>query len=66
MMKASDFRVALIQLGISQKRFAELIGYRDETISRWATGKGEIPRVAELVIELLRYKASLNPPGEAA
>jgi DNA-binding transcriptional regulator YiaG len=67
MMTATDFRVALVQLDISQKRFAEMTGYRVETVSRWATGENPIPGVVELVVDLLRYKASMNPTaGEAA
>jgi DNA-binding transcriptional regulator YiaG len=66
MMTATDFRVALAQLDIPQKRFAEMTGYRAETVSRWATGDQPVPRVAELVVELLRYKATMSPAGEAA
>ncbi len=58
MMTATDFRVALVQLDIPQKRFAEMTGYRAETVSRWATGDQPVPRVVELAVELLQYKAS--------
>ena len=58
MMTAADFRIALVQLDIPQKRFAEMTGYRAETVSRWATGDNPVPRVVELAVELLRYKAS--------
>jgi hypothetical protein len=57
MMTAADFRVALVQLDIPQKRLAEMMGYRAETVSRWATGENPVPRVAELVVELLRQCA---------
>ena len=66
MMTAAEFRVSLIHLDLPQKRFAEMIGYRHETVSRWATGDSQVPQIAELVIELLRYKASMSQPGEAA
>jgi len=58
MMTAADFRIALVQLDIPQKRFAEMTGYRAETVSRWATGDNPVPRVVELAVELLQYKAS--------
>ncbi len=54
MMSASDFRVALARLDIPQKRFAEMIGYRNETVSRWATGLNAVPKNVELILSLLR------------
>ncbi len=62
----TPFRIALIELGIPQNDFAEMTGYRAETVSRWATGDQPVPQVVELAVELLRYKASMNPAGEGA
>jgi transcriptional regulator with XRE-family HTH domain len=53
MMTATDFRVALAQLDIPQKRFAEMTGYRNETVSRWATGSKTIPPNVELIVRLM-------------
>lgn len=45
-----DLKACLRQLGWSQKGFAEAIDYRDETVSRWCTGKAEVPRVVRLYV----------------
>jgi transcriptional regulator with XRE-family HTH domain len=59
-MTDTEFRVALIQLGMSRKQFADRIGRDMGTISRWAAGSHPIPRVVDVVVELLRYKAAMN------
>ena len=53
MMTAHEFRVALSRLDMPQWKFAESIGYRQETVSRWARGHDPIPRVVELVATFL-------------
>ena len=64
MITAADFRLALAQLNVPQKRFAEMTGYRAETVSRWATGENPVPRVVELAVELLLYKATEERDGK--
>ena len=65
MMSAADFRVALAQLDMPQRRFAELTGYRTETISRWAKGRTKIPQNVTFIISLLRDQARTET-GDAA
>lgn len=42
-MKPSDFRAELDALGWSQAAFAERIGVHPNSVSKWATGKADIP-----------------------
>ena len=59
-MTSSDFRVALRRLGIPQKKFAEMTGYRPETISRWACGHETVPRNVALIVSLLAERFALT------
>lgn len=42
-MKPSDLRAELQFLGWSQAAFADRIGVHQNTVSKWMTGKAEMP-----------------------
>jgi transcriptional regulator with XRE-family HTH domain len=43
-MDAEDFKLSLKRLGLTQKRFAKLTGYHENTIGRFAQGKAAVPK----------------------
>jgi DNA-binding transcriptional regulator YiaG len=49
----TEFRAALDELGVSQRRFARQINMDITSVSRWATNKAEIPGIAAAYIRLL-------------
>jgi transcriptional regulator with XRE-family HTH domain len=52
-MTPADFRAALKTIGMRQNQLAEELGVAPITVNRWATGKAEIPKYAELCLKLL-------------
>jgi len=44
------------KLGMTQQEFAELVGYKVWTISKWEQGKGDIPLWMDLIHGLLTKK----------
>jgi DNA-binding transcriptional regulator YiaG len=57
-MKASEFRQLRQQLGLSQARFAALLGVAPNTVARWERGelgmRGTTARLIELVAKQQR------------
>jgi len=52
-MDAENFKLALKKLGLTQKQFAELTGYHQDSIGRFAQGKEPIPKhIAWLLREI--------------
>lgn len=58
-LSAEEVRFLRKHLGWSGRDFAEAIGYRPETVSRWEHGHAEIPVVVD---RLLRAYALLGKP----
>ncbi len=56
MMKAIEFREAMKRLEMQQKQFAELTGYTQESISRYARGKVPVPLQLELIVGYMLEK----------
>ncbi len=54
-VKGSPRRLRIIRkkLGVSQERFAQLLGVRTNTVARWERGDLVPPKVAELAAEYL-------------
>ena len=54
-VKGSPRRLRIIRkkLGVSQERFAQLLGVRTNTVARWERGDLVPPKVAELAAEHL-------------
>jgi len=48
-----EFRFLRQYLGHSSRDFARMLGVTAETMSRWQSGKHEIPRTADLLVRLL-------------
>jgi DNA-binding transcriptional regulator YiaG len=48
----TEFRAALDELGVSQRRFARQINMDITSVSRWATDKAEIPGIAAAYVRL--------------
>lgn len=53
-MTAADLKASLRGLGLTQGRFASLVGVETSTVSRWATGSVEVPKYAATVLSLLQ------------
>ena len=49
-------RVARRQLDLTQKKMAQALGVRTNTLARWERGKVVPPKVAELAVEYLLLK----------
>jgi DNA-binding transcriptional regulator YiaG len=57
-MEKEEFRRALGQLEISQRKFAYEVGMDVTTVNRWATGQAEVPGIAAAYVRLkLKMKA---------
>jgi len=57
-----EFKEKLKKLNITQKKFAEIIGYNDSTIRKWAK-KDEVPKFIEIILE---YFEELKKRNEIA
>lgn len=60
-MTPAEFRVALAELGLTQRAFAARAKLALSTVSHWATGKAPIPGLVVWLVEALRYQRALNP-----
>ena len=60
-MNHTEFRDALERLGITQVRFAQLGGWDERTVRRWALDEQPVPRSAEVILLLMLY----NPDSAA-
>ena len=56
----ANFLVKIKEKKISNKQFADYIGYNPATISCYATGKKKLPKILGLVIDSLRLKESMG------
>jgi len=56
---AKEFRFLRIELNLSQKALAELLGVDSQTIARWEKGETTIPRVSDVVLRAY-YSESLQ------
>lgn len=56
-MNGPAFVATIHHLGFAQNSFADFIGMREETVSRWAQGHRRVPRV---VLRLLSAMMSLE------
>lgn len=70
-MDAKQFRDALDELGVSQRRFARMINMDITTVHRWSLGKASIPGIAETCVCLLltlhrTHQKLLGPGAESA
>ena len=61
MMTAKDFRLALAHLDLQQKQLAELTGYAEETISRYARGHRKVPIGLAKTITAMLDQAQTHP-----
>jgi transcriptional regulator with XRE-family HTH domain len=61
MMTGIELLVALRELSLSQRAFAERIGYREETVSRWVRDREPIPIVVEVAVTALRGDSGRMP-----
>jgi len=64
-MTADEFNAALVELGMSQRAFAGVVGTTHETVNRWARAKKPIPTWVERMIPLLKSAYRDNAPGRA-
>lgn len=55
-MTATEYRVALAALNLSQVRAAALLGVDPRTSRKWALGQYPVPRMAALVLRLMMDK----------
>lgn len=44
------------RLGLTQSEFADVLGFASNTVSGYETGRTEIPKFLELVLESLEYR----------
>lgn len=52
-MSADEFRAALEQLGVSQIRWARLVGAEKGTVNRWANGLSQVPGSVHVLLAIL-------------
>lgn len=52
-MKPSELRFLRVEMGLSQKRLADLLGVTSQTAARWEKGEYELPVSSELIIRVL-------------
>jgi DNA-binding transcriptional regulator YiaG len=52
-MTARQFKMRLKEAGISQRKFALWLGFDVGTVNRWARDRRDIPRYAEVLVDLL-------------
>lgn len=57
-MTAIEYREALDQLGFSQVRFAEMLGYTGRAGQKWATGN--VPPAVAILVRLIRARPDLT------
>lgn len=57
---ARKFRLALIEIGMSQSAFAREVGVGDRHVRRFASGEAEVPKLVWMAIELLNNKRREN------
>jgi putative zinc finger/helix-turn-helix YgiT family protein len=63
-LKGTEIRFLRKALGVSGKKLAELLGVRDETVSRWENGKEPIGPTSEKLLRLLvGLELSSQAPG---
>ena len=53
------FLAKLKEIGISNKRFADFVGYNASSISCYASGDRKLPKVLGLLVESLRFKMEI-------
>jgi len=54
-----EFKNKLRELEITQKKFAEIIGYDSSSIRKWAK-KDNIPKFAEIILKYIECLKCLN------
>ncbi len=59
-MTPDELKRKLKEIGVSQKEFAERTGVSRESVSNWATGKYEVPKWVNEIIELMRIEKKFN------
>ncbi|WP_456390651.1 helix-turn-helix domain-containing protein [Hydrogenimonas sp.] len=59
-MTPDELKRKLKEIGVSQKEFAERTGVSRESVSNWATGKYEVPKWVNEMIELMRVEKKFN------
>jgi transcriptional regulator with XRE-family HTH domain len=57
-MTPAELRVTIRTLGITQRTLAKRLGLREETVSRWANGKIEVPQYAVAYLEKCKGEQS--------
>jgi ribosome-binding protein aMBF1 (putative translation factor) len=56
-MTGKDFQLAVQKMGITQRQFAELVGVKENTISRYSTGRLKVPlKIEALINEMEKNK----------
>jgi transcriptional regulator with XRE-family HTH domain len=50
-MTSIEFRIAIRTLRLTQRALAARLGVREETVSRWANGKIDVPQYAVAYLE---------------
>ena len=58
-MKPEEIASRLRELGVSQAAFADYLGIREETVSRWVNGHEPVPRYAEIIVGISLRAAHL-------
>jgi DNA-binding transcriptional regulator YiaG len=53
-MTPADLKSARKSLGLSAQQFADLVGVTRDAVCKWEAGHRQIPKMLDLVIELLQ------------
>ncbi len=60
-MTGAELQTAIKALGMSQRAFARLINYREETISRWVREHEPIPQVVNVAVSAMLAEIGKHP-----
>lgn len=63
-MTATEFRMAIGALDLTQTKFAERLGVDRATVNHWARGKAPVPRYAAAYVEALTEIKRLSAKEE--
>lgn len=50
-MTYKELKIAIVKMGIKQGVLADMLGIQAQTLSRYATGKAEIPKMLEWAVK---------------
>lgn len=59
-MSENIVKLTCKELGVTQKELAEIIGVTEDTVSKWARGIIETPKMAIRMFDLLKIERKFN------